>query len=134
MFKFFKKKRDKTVIKSEIIVSNFNITVFKKDIKNLHLNVLPPDGKVRVSAPKRMDDRSIRLFIMSKLPWIEKNVNRFNEQPRETQREYVSGESHYFKGERYLLNVIEHDGKPAIEINNKGKRGKKHYKASFNRV
>lgn len=120
MFKFFKKKIDKTVIKSEIIISDFNITVLKKDIKNLHLNVLPPDGKVRISAPKRMDDRSIRLFIMSKLPWIEKNVNRFNEQPRETQREYVSGESHYFKGERYLLNVIEHDGKPAIEINNKG--------------
>ena len=98
MFKFFKKKIDKTVIKSEIIISDFNITVFKKDIKNLHLNVLPPDGKVRVSAPKRMDDRSIRLFIMSKLPWIEKNVNRFKELPRETQREYVSGESHYFKG------------------------------------
>lgn len=120
MFKFFKKKIDKTIIKSEIIISDFNITVFKKDIKNLHLNVLPPDGKVRVSAPKRMDDRSIRLFIMSKLPWIEKHVNRFKEQPRETQREYVSGESHYFKGERYLLNVIEYNGKPAIEINNKG--------------
>ena len=119
MFKFFKKKIDKTVIKSEIIISDFNITVLKKDIKNLHLNVLPPDGKVRVSAPKRMDDRSVRFFIISKLPWIEKHVNRFKEQPRETPREYVSGESHYFKGERYLLNVIEYDGKPAIEINNK---------------
>ena len=119
MFKFFKKKRDKTVIKSEIIISDFNITVLKKDIKNLHLNVLPPDGKVRVSAPKRMDDLSVRVFIISKLPWIKKHVNRFKEQPRETPREYVSGESHYFKGERYLLNVIEYDGKPNIAINNK---------------
>ena len=119
MFKFFKKKRDKTVIKSEIIISGFNIAVLKKDIKNLHLNILPPDGKVRVSAPKRMDDRSIRVFIVSKLPWIEKHVNRFKEQPRETPREYVSGESHYFKGERYLLNVIEYAGKPYVTINNK---------------
>ena len=119
MFKFFKKKRDKTVIKSEIIISDFNITVFKKDIKNLHLNVLPPDGKVSVSAPKRMDDLSVRVFIISKLPWIKKHVNRFKEQPRETTREYVSWESHYFKGERYLLNVIEYGGKPHIAINNK---------------
>ena len=119
MFKFFKKKRDKTVIKSEIIISGFNITVLKKDIKNLHLNVLPPDGKVRVSAPKRMDDRSIRVFIISKLPWLEKHVNSFKERPRETPREYISGESHYFKGERYLLNVIEYGGKPFITLNNK---------------
>ena len=119
MFKFFKKKRDKTVIKSEIIISNINITVLKKDIKNLHLNVLPPDGNVRVSAPKRMDDRSIRFFIISKLPWIEKHVDRFKEQPRETSKNYIMGESHYFKGERYLLNVIEYGGKPHIAINNK---------------
>ncbi len=119
MFKFFKKKRDKTVIKSEIVISGFNITVLKKDIKNLHLNVLPPDGKVRVSAPKRMDDRFVRSFIISKLPWIEKHVNRFKERPAETPREYISGESHYFKGEIYLLNVIEYGGKPRIAINNK---------------
>ncbi|MGC8555249.1 MAG: M48 family metallopeptidase [Candidatus Acidulodesulfobacterium sp.] len=119
MFKFFKKKRDKTVIKSEIIISGFNITVLKKDIKNLHLNILPPDGKVRVSAPKRIDDGYIRGFIVSKLPWIEKNVNRFKELHRETPPEYISGESHYFKGERYLLNVIAYDGKPYVSINDK---------------
>jgi predicted metal-dependent hydrolase len=118
MFKFFKKKRDKTVIKSEIIISGFNITVLKKDIKNLHLNILPPDGKIRVSAPKRMDDRSVRVFIISKLPWLEKHVNRFKERPRETPMEYISGESHYFKGEKYLLNVVEYGGKPYITINN----------------
>ena len=119
MFKFFKKKRDKTVIKSEITVSCFNITVLKKDIKNLHLNILPPDGKVRVSVPKRTDDVFIRGFIVSKLPWIEKHVSRLKEQPRETSREYVSGESHYFKGERYLLSVIDYAGKPNVAINDK---------------
>jgi hypothetical protein len=119
MFKFFKKKRDKTVIKSEIIIGGFNITVLKKDIKNLHLNILPPDGKVRVSAPKRMDEGSIRVFIVSKMSWIEKHVSKFKEQPRETPREYVSGESHYFKGEKYLLNVIHCDKKPSIAINDK---------------
>ena len=81
MFKFFKKKQDKTVIKSEIIIANVAVTVFKKDIKNLHLNILPPDGNVRVSAPKRMNDDSVRLFIISKLPWIKKHVNKFKEQP-----------------------------------------------------
>lgn len=119
MFKFFKKKQDKAVIKSEIIISNLNITILKKDIKNLHLNILPPDGKIRVSVPKRMGDESVRFFVISKLSWIQKHVNRFREQPRETPREYVTGESHYFKGERYLLNIIEYDGKPSIEINNK---------------
>ncbi len=119
MLEFFKKRRDKTVIKSEIIISDFNITVLRKDIKNLHLNVLPPDGKVRVSAPRRMDDRSVRFFLISKLPWIEKQVNRFKERPIETPKEYISGESHFFKGERYLLNVIEYRGKPYITINDK---------------
>ncbi len=66
-----------------------------------------------------MNNASIRAFIISKLPWIEKHAKRFKEQPKETQLEYVSGESHHFKGERYLLNVIEYVGKPYITINNK---------------
>ncbi len=115
---FGNKKARQTVIKSEIKINNLDVTVLKKNIKNLHLNVLPPDGKVRVSAPKRFNDDNIRLFVISKLPWIRKHIERFQLQPRETPREYVTGESHYFKGARYLLNVIEYDGKLKIETRN----------------
>ncbi|MHB1661023.1 MAG: M48 family metallopeptidase [bacterium] len=115
---FRNKKTKEAVIKSEIKINNLDVTVLKKDIKNLHLNVLPPDGKVRVSAPKRFSDDSIRLFVISKLPWIKKHVEHFQLQPRETPREYITGESHYFKGARYLLNVIEYDGRLKIEISN----------------
>ena len=119
MFGFLRKKCDKTVIKSEIIIANIVVVVVKKDIKNLHLNVLPPDGRVRVSVPIRMDDDSVRLFIISKLQWIQKHVNKFREQPIDVPRRYITGESHYYKGEKYLLNIIEYDGKPHIAINNK---------------
>lgn len=114
---FRNKKAKGAVIKSEIRINELDVTVLKKDIKNLHLNVLPPDGKVRVSAPKRLNDENIRLFVISKLPWIRKHIEHFQSQPRETPREYVTGESHYFKGARYLLNVIEYGGKLKIETN-----------------
>lgn len=115
---FGNKKVTKEVIKSEIKINNLDVTVLKKDIKNLHLNVLPPDGRVRVSVPKRLNEDNIRLFVISKLPWIRKHIEHFQSQPRETPREYITGESHYFKGARYILNLIEYDGKHKIEIRN----------------
>jgi len=115
LYAFRRKKAKEAVIKSEVKINNLDVTVLKKDIKNLHLNVLPPDGKVRVSAPKRFSDDNIRLFVISKLPWIKKHIEYFQLQPRETPREYITGESHYFKGARCLLNVIEYDGKVKIE-------------------
>jgi predicted metal-dependent hydrolase len=103
----------------QITVSNITIDVIKKNIKNLHLAVYPPTGRVRIAIPLNTDDESVRLFAISKLAWIKKHQKNFAKQRRETKREYVSGESHYFEGRRYLLNVIYYKGKPKIEIRNK---------------
>ena len=101
-----------------IKVRDIRVTVYKKDIKNFHLNVLPPNGKVRVSVPKGVSDETVRLFVIKKYQWIKKHIEDFQNQERQTKREYVSGESHYFKGKRYILQ-IEHAKRPKIEIKNK---------------
>lgn len=102
-----------------ILNSQLTIDVVKKDIKNLHLGVYPPDGRVRIASPLNVDDETIRLFAISKLRWIKKNQAKFQAQPRTSPREYVSGESHYYKGDRYLLNVIYHAAAPKVVVRNK---------------
>ena len=94
----------------QITVGDIVIDVVRKNIKNLHLSVHPPTGRVRIAAPLRVNDEAVRLFAVSKLPWIRKRQTRFEGQARQTPREYVSGESHYLRGERYLLNVIYQKG------------------------
>jgi predicted metal-dependent hydrolase len=90
-----------TVIK----VGDLAVEVTKKDIKNIHLGVYPPVGRVRLSAPLASDNEKIRLFIVSKIPWIRKNQRKFINKERQSLREYISRESHYFQGRRYLLNL-----------------------------
>lgn len=103
----------------QIIVSNITIDVVRKDIKNLHLGVYPPTGRVRIAAPLRVNDEAIRLFAISKIAWIKKHQRGFEKQERQTTREYVSGESHYFNGKRYLLNVIYHDAPSKVQVRHK---------------
>ncbi|HEX8775257.1 MAG TPA: SprT family zinc-dependent metalloprotease [Pyrinomonadaceae bacterium] len=103
----------------QITVSNITIDVVRKDIKNLHLAVYPPTGRVRIATPLNVNDEAVRLFAISKLGWIKKHRRSFSNQRRETKREYVSGESYYFEGNRYLLNVICHNAAPKVEIRNK---------------
>jgi predicted metal-dependent hydrolase len=78
-----------------------------KDIKNIHLSVYPPDGKVRISAPSHMNLDTIRVYAISKLHWIKQQQTKPRGQERETPREYWDLESHYVWGKRYLLKVIE---------------------------
>lgn len=89
--------------------------VVQKDIKNIHLSVYPPVGRVRISAPLRMELDTIRVYVISKLSWIKKQREKIQSQPRETPREYIGRESHYFMGQRYLLKIIEADTPPKIE-------------------
>lgn len=103
----------------QIIVNNIVIDVVRKDIKNLHLSVYPPSGRVRIATPTKVDDEAVRLFAISKMSWIKKNQAKYINQQRQPERKYVSGESHYFRGQRYLLNVITHTGYPKIAIRNK---------------
>lgn len=105
-------------ISNSLVIENIDIEVIKKDIKNIHLSVHSPSGRVRLSTPKSMNNESIRLFAISKLSWIKKQRNKFANQTRETPREFVSGESHYFLGNRYLLNVIKTKSKQRVEIAN----------------
>ncbi|MDP3331328.1 MAG: SprT family zinc-dependent metalloprotease [Methylococcaceae bacterium] len=99
-----------------IELGDIDVDVVKKDIKNIHLSVYPPAGKVRISAPLRMDIDTIRVFAITKLGWIKNQQKKLREQQRETPREYLDRESHYLWGKRYLLQVIEKDAAPEVEL------------------
>lgn len=88
-----------------IRIGTLSVEVVRKDIKNLHLGVYPPNGRVRVAAPLVIDDEAVRLAVIEKLGWIKRQKARFAQQPRQSPREMVSGESHYFLGKRYRLRV-----------------------------
>lgn len=89
----------------QIEMSGIKIEVQKKNIKNLHLVVAPPDGKVRVSAPMHLSDESIAMFVRTKICWIKKQQEKFTSQPRQSEREYISGETLYLWGKQYFLQV-----------------------------
>ncbi|MBL4693968.1 M48 family metallopeptidase [Candidatus Gracilibacteria bacterium] len=90
--------------------------VVRKDIKNVHLSVHPPFGRVTISVPSSMDLETIRLFSISKLGWIRKHQSKLLNQKREAKREYVTRESHYFLGKRYLLKVVEQPSPPRVVL------------------
>ena len=94
------------------------VEVVRKDIKNLHIGVYPPGGRVRVAAPLRLDDDALRAAVISRLGWIRRKQSEFEQQDRQSKREFVSGESHYFVGRRYRLDVIEHEGRPTVRLLN----------------
>ncbi len=104
---------------TQIQLGEITADVVFKDIKNIHLSVNPPTGKVRISAPSRMDIDKIRIFAISKLGWIKQQQKKLQEQERETPREYLDRESHYVWGKRYLLEIIESDEAPSVELKHK---------------
>lgn len=101
---------------TQIKLGDIAVDVVLKDIKNIHLSVYPPAGKVRISAPLRMDIDTIRVFAITKLGWIKSQQKKLLEQARETPREYLDRESHYVWGKRYLLTVVEQDAVPEVEL------------------
>lgn len=103
----------------KITISGLEVDVIRKDIKNFHLGVYPPEGRVRVAAPTIMSEDAIRMAVITRLGWIKKQKKQFEEQEREAPREMVGGESHYYLGQRYRLNVIEHNGPTDVVIRNK---------------
>ncbi|WP_348760505.1 SprT family zinc-dependent metalloprotease [uncultured Salinisphaera sp.] len=101
---------------SRLTVRGITVEVRRKPIKNLHVGVYPPDGRVRVAAPSRLDDDAIRLAVVSRLSWIRRQRQSFDQQARESPRQMVTGESHFFQGQRYRLNVVEGKGPPGVHI------------------
>lgn len=106
------------VIDSQIIVSGIPVQVVRKPIKNLHLGVYPPDGHVRVAVPSHITDDNVRLAVISRLSWIKKQQASFQAQPRQSEREMVTGESHYVFGKRYRMEVIERRGRHEVVLKN----------------
>jgi predicted metal-dependent hydrolase len=100
--------------RSQLSVRGLTVEVVRKEVKNLHLGVYPPSGRVRVAAPASVTDDAIRLAVISKLSWIRRQRDRFLTQPRQSQREMVNGESHYFLGQRYRMTVVEEEARPRV--------------------
>lgn len=94
------------------------VEVVRKAIKNVHVAVYPPAGRIRIAAPTRLSDDAIRLAVVARLGWIQRQRRVYTAQERQSEREMVSGESHFVEGRRYRLNVIESDEKPHARIRN----------------
>jgi predicted metal-dependent hydrolase len=99
-----------------LTVRGIDVDVVYKDIKNLHIAVYPPLGRVRVAAPGRLDDEHVRLAVIQRLPWIKRQRKRLQDAVRQSSREMVSGESHYVAGVRHRLTVVERPGRPHVEL------------------
>ncbi|GGV24506.1 M48 family metallopeptidase [Paenarthrobacter nicotinovorans] len=102
-----------------LTVSGIDVDVIYKNIKNLHIAVYPPLGRVRVAAPERLDDDAIRLAVVQRLPWIKKQREQLRNAVRQTEREMVTGESHYVWGQRYRLKVVNEPGRIQFAITGK---------------
>lgn len=100
-------------------IRGITVEVVRKSIKNLHLGVYPPNGRVRVAAPLAISDDAVKLAVISKFGWIKRQQAKFEAQPRQSQREMINGESHYFLGQRYRLKIIEHNGAGKVVLRNK---------------
>lgn len=100
-------------------IAEFDIEVERKEIKNIHLAVYPPDGRVHISVPTSFNEDELGMYLYSKLPWIREQHAKVLSQNRQTPREYVTGESHYLLGNRYLLKVLTTSQKGYVQLSAK---------------
>lgn len=99
-----------------ISVGDIEVDVVRKRIKNLHLGVYPPHGRVRVAAPEGVSDEAIRLAIISRMAWIKRQRAKFQGQVRQSERAYVSGETHFHFGHRYRLRLVQRPGVANVKL------------------
>ncbi len=102
-----------------IVLGEITIEVTRKAVKNVHLSVHPPDGRVTLVTPRETRFEAARAYAIDKLGWIRDQQQKLRNQPRETPRQYVEGESHYLWGRRYLLSVEEREAKPEVRLDHK---------------
>jgi predicted metal-dependent hydrolase len=105
-----------TASSSRLTVRGLRVDVVRKDIKNLHIGVYPPLGRVRVAAPKRLDNEQIRLAIVQRLSWIKRKRQQLQGAERQSEREMVTGETHNVWGVRHRLTVVERPGKREVAV------------------
>ena len=102
-----------------IQIGDISIAVTRKDIKNVHLSVHPPEGRVTLSAPTETRLEVARAYAITRLSWIRGQQEKLRAQARETPRQFIERESHYLWGRRHLLTVIERDAKPTVTVDHK---------------
>ncbi len=100
----------------QLVIGGMPVEVRRRDIRNLHVGVYPPVGRVRVAAPLRLSAEAVRVAVVTRLAWIRRQQKSFRAQARQTRRDMVSGESHYFLGRRYRLRVRETEGRPEVRL------------------
>ena len=100
----------------QIVISGIPIDIHKKNIKNMHLQIKPPNGQVVISAPLAMDDKAIEVYARTNLGWIKKQIEKFQQQPRSAKRQYVSGETMYIWGKQYYLSFVPDSRKNSFKI------------------
>lgn len=100
---------------AEMHIGELSFALHRKPIKNLHINVLPPDGRVRVSVPTAMTDTAIRTAVISKLAWIKKQQKDFADQLRQSPREFIDGEAHFLWGQKYRLRIVVTSNKAEVQ-------------------
>lgn len=101
---------------THLILGELRMDVYRKDIKNLHISVLPPDGRVRLAVPEKMTETALRMAVVKRIPWIRKQQKAFAKQPRQSSRQMVTGESHYLWGRHYRLDIRDTVGKHQITV------------------
>lgn len=99
-----------------LTIRGIDVDVFYKDIKNLHIGVYPPLGRVRVAAPHQLDDEQVRFAVIQRLPWIKEQRKQLRSAARQSTREMVTGESHYVWGVRRRMKVVERPGRAHFEV------------------
>lgn len=104
-----------STVNGYLTVAGLNVDIVYKSIKNMHISVYPPLGRVRVAAPDRLDEEAIRLAIVQRLPWIKKQREQLQNAERQSEREMVTGESHYVWGQRLRLKLVEATGRPHVD-------------------
>jgi predicted metal-dependent hydrolase len=102
-----------------IYVANLEVSVTKKNIKNVHLSVHPPNGVVKLSVPTDADPDTLKAFVLTKLDWIRRHQKKFASQSREPVRELIERESLYIWGTRYLLKIQNYDGGGRVDLDGK---------------
>ena len=105
------RQRNKVGKISQMIVNDIDVQIVRKKIKNLHLRVYPDNAGICVAVPLSVNDDEVRRVVLEKLGWIRRQQLRLAKRPVPVIYKMVSGESHYYLGETYSLNVIERHGK-----------------------
>lgn len=100
-------------------IGDLTIQVTKKDIKNVHLSVHPPEGRVTLTAPNSTRLEVARAYAVSRLGWIRDQQRKLRGQARETPRHFVERESHHLWGRRYLMSIAYRDAKPSVSLDHR---------------